>query len=197
VLFAEVLTDEGERGMLYSDWIYAVFPQIKEQIWEVLLEQNRQALMELERWIAADYREFTRQIVDWAVPTYRETLAYKVASKSGELPTKLEADALSPYCFFGDRDSPFRVAMKPRVPDLRAFRLEMSDSPIMRQIPRSNLVEAYLSVRDHHPVLWNELTKHMADLASEPKSDLARKAAHIRDRLDFVLSDDVHRAAKE
>ena len=163
----------GRRRRLCSDRVYAVVPDYPPRISRID-EQPRHNAYFLRDSYAAPPREFVRRIVDWSVKSHAETLAYEVAKKTKAVPAGFDPNAISPYCYSGDRDSPLRGG----APEGGA------PGRIRGPRERSDLADVLLSIRKEHPALWSVMEEEITRLCTRGGEDLlARKARYVRKEL--------------
>lgn len=164
----EVSGTGGDERRLYSDCIYALLPDLFEPAPNPDEPRNRA----IEHSYALPPAAFTERLIAWAVRTHRETLAYRVAKESKQVPPGFEPDAVSPYCYAGDPESPLRAGRP----------MAKYGEEILRQA-RSNVVSVLQSLRQDHAALWPLIEAEIERLASGPETVMRRKARFVRTQL--------------
>ncbi len=187
---------EGERHLLYSDWVYALIPTIDSLF--VMLTEDVRGSLPLRKWYALPPEEFVRQAVPRAVKAHSETLAYTIAKESGCVPTDFDADTVSAYCYYHDWESRFRrrgpatktgavgTAKQPRAAS-GLYGDAYDDSLCLtfgRRIERSNLVPLLAGVAKEHPVLWGPMEAELKRMEGCGDKVLERKARFVREQLE-------------
>lgn len=167
---ADVLA-EGARHRLYSDWVYVLYPAIGNR----LPTARRGSVMPLRRWYGLPPREFTHEIIGWSVKTYRDTLAYQFAKRS--LPSNFDADSVSPYCYFRDRQSPFRRLALTSAPELQ------HEGDTFRAHARSTIVDVFAAASREHPPVWRLIRAEIERLHADPSARVHRKARYVWEEL--------------
>ncbi len=182
----DILTEGGERGRLYSDWLYVLFPRT---ITEFLQARGAtSSYLTIERWHALPPGELISEMVAWSVKTLRETLAFRVATDTNALPSHVNPEEIAPFCYSGDLDSSLRPLPSgdPNHKDdneLQAFvqqDLTRESIPFGGPIERSNLVHILRDIRKNYPPLWRPLARELGRLAQ-------RQAAGAK--AQFVLAE--------
>lgn len=196
VVAVDMLTSDGHRARLYSDWIYALYPEIQAPLYgmqEVAIRRLDSMSLEgktlsdveklrLSKWEGMPPGEFIGNAVGWALRSYSETLAFQVAQKYGQVPEGFYAGAVSPYCYYGDEQSPFR-GRPPRVDDEEgaASRLSFSPDPwpLAARHKRSNIADLITAMAEEHPPLWRMVREEVVRLAAEGRFSERRKAQYL------------------
>jgi len=184
---------EGERHMLCSDWVYALSPAVGT----VRLRSDHMPQgMPLARWYGVPPAEFVRQLLPRGVKTHSETLAYRIAKESGRVPVGFDPDTVSPYCYYHDKESPFRQrslmakkgnaqgGKKPRL-SVRLYADAEDDGLFIfgERVERSNIVALLAGVAKEHPVLWVPMEAELKRMESCGDKVLERKARFVREQL--------------
>jgi len=183
-VFAEITTGKGGIHRVYSDSLYALTPRIDTLLTKLVCIDSTEARL-IDSFLAKSPDEYTKWLLEEAVKTYAETMAYELAVKEKVVPPGFDENAVSRYCYNGDPRSPFR---KPGAkPDESTEELRVLEEKFPRRTtPRSNVVDVFVSLRDKHPPLWAVVKKTLDRLAADGANKrLASKARFVKERLEF------------
>ena len=202
MVIVDVLTEDGERGRLYSDWSYAIATNGGEARGRQFFKLTRsQQPLNIDEWFALPPDEMAVRLVAANVKTYRETLAHKIALRHHSVALAaqdFDADAVSPYCYSGDSDSPLRptgqksasAASEILVLDDSPDALPAGDAALSRGLARlplptsrSNLVRVFSIIRSDHPRLWPGFERGIAELQASENVSLRRKGGYVAEQL--------------
>lgn len=136
--------------------------------------------MPLRRWQGLGPRELAGEAVCSSIKTDRETSAFRIANKVGVAQPGFDADAVSPYCSWGDPDSP------------------LGSAPVMRELvptrrqPRSSIADPFRARSKEYPPLWRLMDAEARRLARGDDDDpiLTRKARHLLGTLQAPPADE-------
>lgn len=110
-------------------------------------------------------------LLDKALPSYVETLAYDRAKLCGRVPVDFEAEAASGYCYYGDMASPLRRGTtKPPTGNLVRH-------------PRSNLASLTSVIRKDNPLVGKELDAWLKQSSEEQDPKHALKPRTLRNSM--------------
>lgn len=188
IVVVEAISVDGERIMLYSDWIYALeprlFPDLKisKNLLQDDIEKDFFAVIDNHYGLSPD--KFTVQIIDDFVRVFRETLAFKIAAKEESGIDDLDSDSVSEYCFWRDYESPLRdktiAKSKLDSEDIILLENESGHREILFQKwKRSNILEYLSSIQEHYPKLWSNMKQAIVEIESSDSKAQRNKAQYI------------------
>ncbi len=188
----DILTEDGTRSRLYSDYIYAIYPELRDALKVIKTNiEKTETERPLRSWFAAPPDEFIGRMVAWSVKTYRETRAYQLASRDGVLPSDFDPDSVSPYCYFQDMDSPLRRMLPKRSSTESASRTNRDTDQIklegkfgVLREERSNLISWLQELRRDHPGLWHSVAAQIDQIVSTDRGILGHKARYVQEQVD-------------
>lgn len=182
VLIVELAGNDGSRARLYSDRMYVIRPE-HDRLYLLSLHISEIPLPLAEAY-ACSPTEWTQKMLDWSIKTYRETRAYRFAKEHDLVPKGFEADAVSPYCYHQDPDTPLRRAGASRSgKTMLVFPRPLVGGP---RVPRSNLPEVLGSLRRNHPALWPAVAAELRSIENGKETAPASKARFVLARLNDV-----------
>jgi hypothetical protein len=180
IISADLLTGYGERHRLYSDWVYSLYPKINRDISLKIVDKkpSEKPNIPLVKWSGLELDQFTREIIDWAIKIFQETLAYQVVKKTGNIPENFDATDISEFCYYHDQDSPLRkiVQSKPAKSQLQEFEITRFIEPH----PRSNIAEVFEEIFRKYPSIGAILWRHINELEKSDNLITNKKARYIR-----------------
>jgi len=180
-----VFVVETRMGSVYSDCVLVLGEKLERELIRFRSGWFRARVPVLPPRVVTP-EAATRLLVEEGIRTHRETTVHRLASEwigSEALEPVVDPDAVSPYCFWHDSNSPYRELLDPIDRGEHVERTEIGWREFEGSIERTNAPDLLARIRDEHPALWPPMNTALRDRERDPDLAVRRKAAYLRSRI--------------